>query len=125
MTDSTNTIETQKPKGGSVPKHRSSLAVLIESLNLNGLVNYYSPEESLFKKRIDKLNMKFYIETEKILNNGQELDTRYDSLFIILFKQISLYIEEIEKLNTMIREKQGTEKTVKEKLEEVCYIIIP
>jgi hypothetical protein len=120
MTD-INILETPKPKKEkeNVPKHRSSLVVLIESLNLNGLVNYYSPEDSLFKKRIDKLNMKFYIETEKILNNGQELDTRYDNLFIVLFKQISLYIEEIEKLNNMLREKQDTEKTVKEKLEEV------
>jgi hypothetical protein len=102
-------------------KTRSSLVVLIENLNLKGLLDYYSPEESLFKKRIDKLNIKFYMETEEILNNNQELDTRYDQLFIILFKQISLYIEEIEKLNNLIREQQGTEKTVKEKLEEVKF----
>jgi hypothetical protein len=115
MTDTTEPIKTKS----KIDKPRSSLADLIENLNLNSLVAYYSPEESLFKKRIDKLNMKFYIETEKILTTNHELDTRYNQLFIILFKQISLYIEEIEKLNTQLREKQGTEKTVKEKLEEV------
>src|SRR5690349_6902084 len=114
MSDSTENLKAKINNDDN----KTSLVELLENLNLNRLVNFYSPEESLFKKRIDKLSMKFYIETEKILNNNKELDNKYDQLFIILFKQISLYIEEIEKLNTIIREQQGTEKTVKEKLEE-------
>jgi hypothetical protein len=103
-------------KQATADTQTSSLTVLLENLNSKSLLNYYSPEDSVFKKRIDKLNIKFYIETEKVLSNNLELDKRYDQLFLILFKQISLYIEEIDNLNTLLRGKQGS---VKEKLEEV------
>jgi hypothetical protein len=41
-----------------------------------------------------------------------------DKLFLILFKQISLYIEEIERLNYILKEK-SEEKTAKERIEEL------
>jgi hypothetical protein len=71
-------------------------------IDLTSLDYYYSAEESIFKKRLDKLNMKFYIETEKYLNNKEDMENCQKQLFIILFKQISLYIEEIERLNKVL-----------------------
>jgi hypothetical protein len=100
-------------------KMRTSLAELIENINLNPLSNLYTKDNSLFKRRLDKLNMKFYIETENYLNNKQDMENCQKQLFIILFKQISLYIEEIERLNTIISDKNFNEKSVKERLEEV------
>jgi hypothetical protein len=99
-------------------KNRTSLASLIDNINLNSLNNFYHRDESLFKKRIDQLNLKFYLETEKYLNNTQDMEKCQDQLFIILFKQISLYIEEIERLNNLLKEKNDSTKTAKEKIEE-------
>jgi hypothetical protein len=99
-------------------KVRTSLASLVDNINLNGLNTYYSKEDSLFKRRIDKLNIKFYIETEKFMTNKQDIKECQDQLFFILFKQISLYLEEIERLNKLVQEKKD-EKTAKEMLEEV------
>jgi hypothetical protein len=75
-------------------------------IDLTSLDYFYSAEDSLFKRRLDKLNLKFYIETEKYLNNKEDIQNCQKELFIILFKQINLYIEEIERLNKVI---QGTE----------------
>jgi hypothetical protein len=83
----------------------SSLSGLIDNIHLSNLNTYYTKEESLFKKRIDKLNLKFYMETEKYLNNKLDIGKCQDQLFIILFKQISLYIEEIERLNKLLKNK--------------------
>ena len=104
-------------------KVRTSLASLVDNINLNGLNNYYSKEDSLFKRRIDNLNIKFYIETEKFMTNKQDIKECQDQLFLILFKQISLYLEEIERLNKLTQEKKE-EKTAKELLEEVNIFII-
>lgn len=102
-------------------KNRSNLNNIIDSINLNSLATYYPKDESLFKKRIDKLNLKFYLETEKYLGNTNKGDSLrcQDTLFMILFKQISLYIEEIERLNYVARERTDTDKSAKEKLEEM------
>ncbi len=100
-------------------KIRMSLSNIIDNINNNNLTYFYPKDESLFKKRIDKLNLKFYIETEKYITNKNDMERCQDQLFIILFKQISLYIEEVERLNLLIREKQEDEKTFKEKLEEM------
>jgi hypothetical protein len=88
-----------EPKHG----HKSSLSTLIDHIHLKNLNNFYTNEESLFKQRIDKLNLKFYLETEKYLTNGEDIEKCQDQLFIILFKQISLYIEEIERLNKILK----------------------
>jgi hypothetical protein len=90
-----------------------------EDLNINSLNNYYSKEDSIFKKNIDKLNMKFFSETNKYINMKTEMEKTHDNLFVILFKQISSYIEEIEKLNSKLRDKEGNERIFKNKLEEV------
>lgn len=54
-----------------------------------------------FRKKIDKLNIKFYIETERYLknkSNQSQTEKHQEFLFLILFKQISLYNEEVERL---------------------------
>lgn len=91
----------------------SSLATLIESVNDNNLSFHYSNSNSLFKQKIDKLNLQFYIETERILNKKKTLNSDKnsdndsqckDNLFLLLFKQINLYVAEIDRLNCLLKE---------------------
>lgn len=96
----------------------------IEELNLNALNGIYCREDSFFKKNIEKLNQKFYAETNKYLTIKTELDKSHDSLFCILFKQISHYIEEIDKLNTRLKERDENVKFYKNRVEQVIKIFI-
>ena len=89
----------------------------INSINLNNLNDYYDIETSIFKKKCEKLNLKFYYESEA-LSSQKEIPYPYNKLFIILFKEISLYIEEIERLNKQLRQKNKNEKYYQEKLSE-------
>ena len=66
-----------------------SIKSLINSIPLNNLNDYYDIETSLFKKKC-------------------EIPHPYSKLFLILFKEISLYIEEIERLNKQLRENDKT-----------------
>ena len=77
-----------------------SLPGIIDIINENNLSFFYEDDKTNFKKNIDYLNIKFYLETEKILASSNDNNT--NSLFLILFKQISLYIKEIERLNIII-----------------------
>ena len=88
-----------------------SLSNIIDILSNNNLNLFYQDDSTNFKRNIDNLNLKFYFETENILSSNN-----YDSnnLFLILFKQISLYIKEIERLNAIIlgmkKDEQSQEK---------------
>ena len=95
------------------------LANLLDNININSLTQFYPKDESVFKKKIDKLNYRFYLETEKFLTNKTESEKCHDQLFMILFKQISLYIQEIERLNILLRDKIECEKINKDKVEEI------
>ena len=71
------------------------------------VLDYYYDKNSAFKQKIDNLNLKFYLETEKYLNNSKKNDSNRNqklqaNLFIILFQQINVFIEEIERLNKII-----------------------
>ena len=71
------------------------------------VLDYYYDKNSAFKQKIDNLNLKFYLETEKYLNNSKKNDNNRNqklqaNLFIILFQQINAFIEEIERLNKII-----------------------
>ena len=73
------------------------------------VLDYYYDKNSAFKQKIDNLNLKFYLETEKYLNNSKKNDNNRNqklqaNLFIILFQQINVFIEEIERLNKIILE---------------------
>ena len=78
---------------------------ILDNINRNSLSTFYD-SESEFKNKIDSLNLKFYLETEKYLCNQNKKIKTQTSLFIILFKQIIIYIEEIERLNLIILNKK-------------------
>lgn len=97
----------------------STISNLLDNLNRNSLNLFYQKSTSIFKKKIDELNLKFYLETEKYLSNKKKDFNCQNALFIILFKQISLYIEEIERLNLLIQKKKFEPKNIKERTEEI------
>ena len=88
--------------------------------NLNGTDYYYNKEEgNIFMKKINKLNMNFSVMTEKYIKTKSILDKINDNLFLNLFKQISTYIEEIEKLNLKMKERGNNLKIDKSNLQEL------
>ena len=95
------------------------LCNLLDNLNKNSLNIFYKESNSEFKRKIDDLNLKFYLETEKFLSNPNKQEKTQSSLFIILFKQINLYIEEIERLNLIILEKKYEPKFTIESTDEI------
>ena len=107
--------EVTRPSVKSEEKQKLYLSNLIDNINLNNLGSSFYKDDNLFKKRLDKLNYKFYAETEKYLNEKKDMETSQDQLFIILFKQISLYIEENERLNHLLKEKDSEKHNNKDK----------
>lgn len=115
--------------GGAIPSQsknvnvsKSTLVAVIDNLNLNRNSTLKDEGSSNFKKKIDKLNLKFYVETEKYLNNQNDMDRCQDKLFIILFRQISTYNEEVERLNSIIRDLKnqiGISKSEEEKIDNI------
>lgn len=101
------------------PSEQNNISVtsLINEIPLNTLNDFYDIETSIFKKRIDKLNLKFYWESES-LGSQKEIPKPYNKLFLILFKQINLFTDEIERLNLIIRDKNKNEKYFKDKIFE-------
>ena len=95
----------------------------IDEMKQNTLDLYYDKNSS-FKKKIDNLNLKFYLETEKYLNNfkindhikNQKLQA---NLFIILFQQINIFIEEIERLNLIIIENKYKKEKIMQRTNEL------
>lgn len=86
-----------------------------ETPSTNLLSNFYSKEDgNKFMKKINKLNISFLILSDKYLKHQNEIEKVKDNLFINLFKQISIYVEEIERLNVKIREREGSSKVIKE-----------
>ena len=74
----------------------------------NILCNYYSQKNDNnkiindFMEKINKLNKKFYISSEKFLLTKSSFEKISDELFLNLFKQIDCYVEEIQRLNKKI-----------------------
>ena len=56
---------------------------ILDNINSNSLSSFYD-SESEFKNKIDSLNLKFYLETEKYLSNKNRSEKCQTSLFIIL-----------------------------------------
>ena len=83
--------------------------------NLNTISSVNSKDDYTLKKKIDKLNFKFFLETDKFLNFKSELEKAQDNLFVLLFKQISVYIEEIERLNNKLKDREDNERFNKNK----------
>jgi hypothetical protein len=94
-----------------------------EDINQNVLDIYYD-KSSDFKNKIDGLNLQFYLETEKYLNCNNKNDLIRSqklqaNLFIILFKQINIFIEEIERLNKLILENKFKKETILKRTNEL------
>ena len=90
------------------------------------VLNLYYDKNSSFKQKIDDLNLKFYLETEKYLNNSKENENDYSrnqklqaNLFIILFKQINVFIDEIERLNIIIIENKYKNEKILQRTNEL------
>ena len=111
----------------------SDISTILKEIPLHNLNDYYSIETSVFKKRIEKLNLQFFWIYESILegqnsnnssdnntntNSKQNLIFPYNKLFLILFKEISLYIEEIIRLNKQLNAKNKNEKFYIKKMNE-------
>ena len=57
------------------------------------------------------MNLKFYWIYESVIgDNNNDLLYPYNKLFLILFKELSLYIEEIVRLNKQLNLKNKNEK---------------
>ena len=101
-----------------------TLSNIIDAINENNLNAFYEDDNNSFKRNIDQLNLKFYLETEKIIkssnnnisNNNNEVISNSNKLFIILFKQINLYISEIERLNAIILDSKRDPHSISKKL---------
>ena len=94
-----------------------------EDIKQNVLDIYYD-KKSDFKNKIDGLNLQFYLETEKYLNCNNKNDfirsqKLQANLFIILFKQINIFIEEIERLNKLILENKYNKETILKRTNEL------
>ena len=100
-----------------------NLIKTIDEMKQNTLDLYYD-KNSPFKKKIDNLNLKFYLETEKYLNNSKINDHFRNqklqaNLFVILFQQINVFIEEIERLNKIILDHKFQKSTILQRTNEL------
>ena len=96
-------------------EYNNDILNLINSMPFENMSEYYDIESNIFLKRIEKLNLKFFWTSECILQNN-EIKYPFNKLFLILFKQISLYIEEIARLNKQLKLKNKNEKYMKIKM---------
>ena len=97
-------------------KTENTICKLIDTINENNLNFFYKENISNFKYNIDQLNLQFYLETEKILSSNNTSCHNENKLFLILFKQINLYIKEIERLNTILIEQAKEPNSLKKKM---------
>ena len=100
-----------------------SLGNTIDDMKQHILDLYYDKNSS-FKNQIDNLNLQFYLETEKYLNYNKSNDIIQSqklqaNLFMILFKQINIFIEEIERLNKIIIETKYKKETIVKRTNEL------
>ena len=92
---------------------------ILDNINKNSLSTFYD-SDSEFKNKIDSLNLKFYLETEKYLCNQNKKIQTQTSLFIILFKQIIIYIKEIERLNLIIINKKYKPENIIKRTDDIA-----
>ena len=97
-------------------KTENTICKLIDTINENNLNFFYKDNISNFKYNIDQLNLQFYLETEKILSSNNTSCHNENKLFLILFKQINLYIKEIERLNTILIDQAKEPNSLKKKM---------
>lgn len=98
--------------------HQQQLQQKNELKNL--LSDFYSKKDisnnsNNFMERIQKLNKKFYLCSEKYLQSKSNLEKMNDELYLNLFRQIDCYVDEIQRLNKKITENDNKDykKTIK------------
>ena len=111
-TTSSNSIDSFEENSNEV------VGKILDTISKNSLSIFYD-SESEFKNKIDSLNLKFYLETEKYLCNQNKKVKTQTSLFIILFKQINIYIEEIQRLNMIILTKKYKPENIIKRTDEL------
>jgi hypothetical protein len=105
-------------ENNSIENNSNNLSSLIKDINFNTLNEYYELQSSIFMKKIQKLNLKFYWTSEVLLNE-KNIQYPYNKLFLILFKEISLYIDEIERLNKQLKLKTKNENYYTQKISQL------
>lgn len=90
-------------------------SIKITDVKEKNQLNSHREIENNFTNQIDDLNLKFYLETEKYLNNKANDAQCQSKLFSILFKQIDIYSKEINRLNGIISEKRNKDENIKVK----------
>ena len=95
------------------------LSKILDTINSNSLNIFYQDSNNDFKKQIDSLNLKFYLETEKYLTNKNKSEKCQTALFLILFKQINVYIKEIERLNLILINRKFDPQYIMERTDEI------
>lgn len=117
----TQSVERNLLKDKYNTRSSSGLKSLIQNLNLH--IGGNSRDDGVFKKKIEKLNLKFYLETEKFLQHKNDLSSEgekcQESLFYILFQQISVYIEEVDRLNNYVAQLNTTHINIKDKIDTI------
>ncbi len=81
----------------------------IESNNFKSIIHHYHSQESTFKKKINKLNLNCHINIDKYQTSRFNYESSMDQLIDSLFKQVTVYIEEIDRLNNLLQEKSNKE----------------
>ena len=94
-----------------------NLSKMLQNINISSLNDYYEVESNIFKKKIEKLNLRFFWTSEVLLKDDN-IFFPYNKLFLILFKEISLYIDEITRLNKQLKLKTKNENYYRKKLEQ-------
>ena len=94
-----------------------NLSEMLKNINISSLNDYYEVESNIFKKKIEKLNLRFFWTSEVLLKDNN-IFFPYNKLFLILFKEISLYIDEIARLNKQLKLKAKNENYYRKKLEQ-------
>ena len=96
-------------KGILNSERKSSQIQSIKIINLKEKNELHSHRETNinFTNQIDDLNLKFYLEAEKYLNNKENDSQCQKKLFSILFKEINIYNKEINRLNAIISESRN------------------
>lgn len=96
-------------KGILNSERKNSQIQSIKIINLKEKNELHSHRETNinFTNQIDDLNLKFYLEAEKYLNNKENDSQCQKKLFSILLKEINIYNKEIKRLNAIISESRN------------------
>ena len=82
-------------------------SIKITNVKEKNQLNSHREIENNFTNQIADLNLKFYLEAEKYLNNKENDSQCQKKLFSILFKEINIYNKEIKRLNAIISESRN------------------